>query len=82
MAALAEVAATLDPDAIQLSGDEPTELHPAAPRATWKVLHLPLGPLDPSTIADVIERARGDLAAGASRILLDAAGGLGEGQAQ
>ena len=76
---LAAVAAAIDPDAIQLSGDEPVELVErlaAAGRAPWKVLHLPAvaGDVEGET-GRIVDRARAYLAAGAERLLLDAAGG-------
>ena len=40
-ARLAEIVAAVDPDAIQLSGDESPELVGALARPAWKVLHLP-----------------------------------------
>jgi tryptophan synthase beta subunit len=65
------------PDAIQLSGNEPPRVVAALRRPAWKVVHLP--PHSPAiTSADagpVIAAARGYLAAGAARVLLDTAGG-------
>jgi len=68
---LAEIGDALDADAIQLSGDEPTELIGQVERRAWKVIHV--SPTDDP--ATVIERARTYLAVGAERILLDTAGG-------
>ncbi|HVA88068.1 MAG TPA: tryptophan synthase subunit beta [Candidatus Saccharimonadales bacterium] len=78
---LAEIVRALDPDAVQLSGNEPPERLAAVGRAAWKVLHLPTGADRPAGVAEagaaeaLIARARDYLAAGAQRILLDAAGG-------
>jgi tryptophan synthase beta subunit len=68
---LAEIVRAVDPDAIQLSGEEGVELAAAAGRPVWKALKLRDGD-DPAT---VVALARDHLAAGAERILLDAAGG-------
>ena len=68
---LAEVVAALDPDVVQLNGDEPPSAVAATGRPTWKALRVSTG-----TRSDaVIGAARAFLAAGATRILLDAAGG-------
>jgi tryptophan synthase beta chain len=73
---LRRVTAILDPDAIQLSGDEQPGASAAAPRPTWKVLHLPPGiALDRPTIDRVVAAGRAHLAAGAARVMLDASGG-------
>ncbi len=61
----------VDPDAVQLSGDEPPAVLAAVGRPAWKALRVSAG--DPAET--VIARARAYLAAGATRILLDAAGG-------
>jgi tryptophan synthase beta subunit len=79
---IAEIVATLDPDAVQLSGDE-SQLDVAAAssaRETWKVLHLPsVAPADPSAataaVAAIVAEGRELLAAGAAQLLLDTAGG-------
>jgi tryptophan synthase beta chain len=78
---LAAVADVVDPDAIQLSGDEPVEAVAALTRPAWKVLHLPpecaddpVGQVSPAAGA-VISRARRFLDAGVERVLLDTAGG-------
>jgi tryptophan synthase beta subunit len=68
---IAEIVAALDPDAVQLSGDESLADVAVAGRPAWKALRV--GPTDAP--ATVVERARAYLAAGAARILLDAAGG-------
>jgi len=68
---LAEIVAHVDPDAVQLSGDERTDAVAAVGRPVWKALRV--GATDEA--AAVVERARAFLAAGADRILLDAAGG-------
>jgi tryptophan synthase beta subunit len=81
-AELAAIVAGLDPDVVQLSGDEPVATVAALDRPTWKAIHLPaVADGDAATIdraaAKVVERARTYLAAGAcERILLDTAGGL------
>jgi tryptophan synthase beta subunit len=73
---LEAIAAVLDPDAIQLSGDEPPELIGELRVPAWKVLHLPteVGP-EPEVGTAIVARARAYLAAGAQRILVDSAGG-------
>jgi tryptophan synthase beta subunit len=68
---LAEIVAAVDPDAIQMSGDESAEEVAEAGRPAWKAVRVRVGD-DP---ARVIRLARAFLAAGAERILLDAAGG-------
>ena len=68
---LAAVVAAVDPDAVQLCGDEPPSAITAVGRPAWKALRV--GPGDRSE--DVVSRARSYLDAGATRILLDAAGG-------
>jgi tryptophan synthase beta subunit len=79
---LARIVDVLDPDVVQLSGDEPVATVVAVDRATWKAIHLPaVADGDAAAIeraaAKVVERARAYLAAGAcERILLDTAGGL------
>jgi len=69
---IAEIVRVLDPDAVQLSGDESTEDVAAVGRPVWKALRVSADRDAPSAVA---ERARAHLAAGAARILLDAAGG-------
>jgi tryptophan synthase beta chain len=81
---LSEIVAALDPDVIQLSGNETDALIGALERPAWKVVHLPReagvaagdddGGVAVTTAA--IARARSALAAGAARILLDTAGGV------
>ncbi|HEY8987445.1 MAG TPA: bifunctional indole-3-glycerol phosphate synthase/phosphoribosylanthranilate isomerase, partial [Candidatus Limnocylindrales bacterium] len=68
---IAAIVTELDPDAVQFSGDETADDLAAAGRPAWKALRLRAGD-DP---AQVVERARAFLAAGAERIFLDAAGG-------
>ena len=68
---LAAVVAAVDPDAVQLSGDEPPSAIAAVGRPAWKALRV--GASDRAE--DVVSRARTYLDAGATRILLDAAGG-------
>jgi tryptophan synthase beta chain len=74
---LGRIVAALDPDAVQLNGGEPAARVAEAGREVWKVLHLPATtPADPSRVVDaVVSRGRAFLAAGATRILLDTAGG-------
>jgi tryptophan synthase beta chain len=87
----ASAIAACDPDAIQLSGDEPIASVYSAGRPVWKVLHLPAEgsqsgaatsagaaaePADAGSVAaTAIEAGRAFLAAGAERLLLDTAGG-------
>ncbi len=87
-AELALITATVAPDAIQLCGSEPPESLGRLARPAWKVLALPPGPVEgpegepaPGALSDglaaaTVERVRAYRAAGAERILLDAAGGL------
>ena len=70
------IVAALDPDAIQLSGDEPPRRsrRPAAP--AWKVAPPPGRRADDAAASRASsQRGRAYLAAGATRILLDTAGG-------
>ncbi|MEI7743475.1 MAG: tryptophan synthase subunit beta [Chloroflexota bacterium] len=68
---LALVIAAVDPDAVQLNGDEPPSAIAAIGRPAWKALRVGVG----SSADDVVTTARRYLDAGATRILLDAAGG-------
>ncbi|HEX5828177.1 MAG TPA: tryptophan synthase subunit beta [Candidatus Limnocylindrales bacterium] len=68
---LAAVIAAIDPDAVQLSGDEPPAAIPQTGRPTWKALRVGAG----TSPDDVVATARAFIDAGVSRILLDAAGG-------
>jgi tryptophan synthase beta subunit len=73
---LDDIAAALDADAIQLSGDEPAALIRGLGRPAWKVLHLPPATEGARPNAEpFIERAHAYLEAGAARILVDTAGG-------
>jgi tryptophan synthase beta subunit len=74
---LAALTAAIDPDAIQFSGRESVAAVAAAEREAWKAVHLPAeAPDRPATaVGNGIEAARAFLAAGASRILVDTAGG-------
>ena len=71
----------IDPDAIQFSGREPVAAVAVAGREAWKAIHLPAEAPDrplaaaASAVGEGIEAARAFLAAGASRILVDTAGG-------
>jgi tryptophan synthase beta subunit len=77
------VAAALDADAIQLSGNEEPSLVATLDRPAWKAIHLPPAPDapggdatdDPPARAEILARARRFLDAGAARILLDTSGG-------
>jgi tryptophan synthase beta chain/phosphoribosylanthranilate isomerase len=68
---LAKVVAAVDPDAVQLNGDEPPSAIAAVGRPAWKALRVAAD----ANADDVVTKARQFLAAGAERILLDAAGG-------
>jgi tryptophan synthase beta subunit len=74
---LNRIAEALDADAIQLNGTEPAALAAALNRPAWKVLHLPasMSGVGDGPAAEVIASARAHLAAGATRIMLDTAGG-------
>ncbi|MBF6606597.1 MAG: tryptophan synthase subunit beta [Chloroflexi bacterium] len=78
---IALIVRAVDPDVVQLSGDEPPELVGSVARPTWKALHLPpgveQGPAAPESTEDaIVARAGLYLAAGrCERILLDTAGG-------
>ena len=74
---LAALTAAIDPDAIQFSGREPVAAVAGSARETWKTIHVPAEPPDRpgATVGDAVEAARAFLAAGASRILVDTAGG-------
>jgi tryptophan synthase beta chain len=74
----------VDPDAVQLSGDEPVSAIGAVRRPVWKVIHLPAadaagsaaGPeVARQVAARATEAGKAYLAAGADRIILDTAGG-------
>jgi indole-3-glycerol phosphate synthase/phosphoribosylanthranilate isomerase len=69
---LAEIVAAVDPDAIQLSGDETVEDVRMAGRPVWKAVRVAA---DGDTAAAAVDRAQAFLDGGAQRILLDAAGG-------
>jgi len=68
---LLDIVDALDPDAIQLNGDEPIERVAAAPRPVWKAIRV--GP--PASAEAIVATARRWLDSGAERILLDTAGG-------
>ncbi len=70
--ALVGAVAAVDPDVVQLSGDETTGDVAAVGRPVWKSLRLSAG----DSATNVVERAQAYLSAGASQILLDSAGGL------
>jgi tryptophan synthase beta subunit len=69
--------AAIDPDAIQFSGRESVAVVAGARRPAWKAIHLPAEAPDrtPAGSSAAVESARAFLAAGASRILVDTAGG-------
>jgi len=69
--ALARVVAAVDPDVVQLSGDEPPAAIARVGRPVWKALRVGTDDAAPP----IVERAQAYLAAGAARIMLDAAGG-------
>ncbi len=75
---LATIIGTLDPDVIQLAGDESLELIRRLDRPVWKTLKLPrqvaAGDLELEAGA-IVAHGQAFLAAGAERILLDTAGG-------
>ncbi|MEO8438120.1 MAG: tryptophan synthase subunit beta, partial [Chloroflexota bacterium] len=75
--AIGRIVADLDPDVIQLSGNEPIATIRAIPRRAWKVLHLPAGePTDLASVAaGLVSRAQAYLDAGAEHVFLDTAGG-------
>ena len=70
---IAEIIRALDPDAVQLSGDEPSTMLPRPVDRSGRRSGCGRGSGDDP--AAVVSRARDFLAAGADRILLDAAGG-------
>ncbi|HEY2916804.1 MAG TPA: tryptophan synthase subunit beta [Candidatus Limnocylindrales bacterium] len=73
---LQQIVEALDPDVIQLSGDEPPNGAAGAARSVWKVLHAPAAdPLGGDAIDAIVALGRAHLAAGATRLLLDASGG-------
>jgi tryptophan synthase beta subunit len=77
-ASLTRIVEAVNPDAIQLSGDESTEEAARIERPVWKVLHLPR--TDPPQIeraaADIVDGANAYLALpNCERIMLDTAGG-------
>jgi tryptophan synthase beta subunit len=74
---IAEIVAALDPDAVQLSGDEPPEVIGRLGRPAWKALHVPADEPDDvaAAAAPIVALGRDHLAAGAARLLLDTAGG-------
>ncbi|HTC85508.1 MAG TPA: tryptophan synthase subunit beta, partial [Candidatus Acidoferrum sp.] len=78
-ARLDEIVSVLDPDVVQLSGEESATIVTGTARATWKALHLPAVLADPANLtsaaSDAVAEARSFLASGAERILLDTAGG-------
>ena len=76
-AEMAEIVAALQPDAIQLSGDEPVGSIQPLPVPAWKVLHVaPAGSATFNDAGATIALARAYAAAGAARILVDTAGGM------
>jgi tryptophan synthase beta chain len=78
---LAAVVAAVDPDAIQWSGAEPVATVAASPRPAWPVVHVPADGQDGAGASGgpALERARMLLAAGAERVVLDAASAVARG---
>ncbi|HEY0442916.1 MAG TPA: pyridoxal-phosphate dependent enzyme, partial [Candidatus Limnocylindrales bacterium] len=75
-AELAEIGDAIGADAVQLSGSEPPALVSSLERPAWKVLHVAAEGSDSTAAADeLVATARRYLGAGATRILLDTAGG-------
>jgi tryptophan synthase beta chain len=74
---VAEIVAALDPDAVQLNGNEAVAVVRTVGRPVWKVLHLPSEtPANVrSAAASIVQRGQAFLAAGVERLLLDTAGG-------
>ena len=74
---LERIVTGIDPDVVQLSGDEAVSVVATVARRTWKVLHLPVAdPSDAKRAAGaVVARGRAWLDAGADALLLDTAGG-------
>ncbi len=74
---VAAVLGAIDPDVVQLSGDEPVDRARAVPRRTWKVLHIPAAEPGDTAItgSEVVGLGRAHLDAGVERLLLDTAGG-------
>ena len=74
---LASLTDAIDPDAIQFSGREPVAAIATAGREAWKAIHVAAAAPDrpAAAVGEGIEAARAYLAAGASRILVDTAGG-------
>ncbi len=73
---LAGIVAAVDPDLVQCSGAESPELVAALAavgRPIWKAVRAPTEVIDPEAAAAVLREARAFLAAGAERIVLDAA---------
>jgi tryptophan synthase beta chain len=74
-----DIVRALDPDVVQLSGEESPELAGGVARRTWKVLHVAAGSsVDEHAAATadrVITDAHAFLAAGVAAIMLDTAGG-------
>ncbi len=68
---LSAVIEAVDPDVVQLSGEEPLTSVAAVGRPVWKAIR----PAPGEPAAAVVGRARAFLDAGAQRILLDAVGG-------
>jgi tryptophan synthase beta subunit len=80
-AELDDIVARVEPDALQLGGDEPPELIAGLRAPAWKVLHLPSSESDGDAdlVAATVARGRTYLAAGTERLLLDTAGGIHRG---
>ncbi|HSG86413.1 MAG TPA: tryptophan synthase subunit beta [Candidatus Limnocylindrales bacterium] len=72
--ALRAIVAAVDPDAIQLHGDESPGQAAAAGRPVWRAIRVPVG-ATPDDVGPILDEASVWSAAGAERILLDASGG-------
>ncbi len=73
-ATLAAIVATVDPDAIQLHGDESPGLVAEVGRPVWRAIRVPVG-TTAEEVGPILDEASVWSAAGAERILLDASGG-------
>jgi phosphoribosylanthranilate isomerase len=78
LAWLEAIVTAVDPDVVQLSGDEPLDLVARLGRPVWKAIRLP-AQVKPEEVdrraARAVRAGRAYLEAGAERILLDTAGG-------
>jgi tryptophan synthase beta subunit len=74
---LAAIVGAVDPDVVQLNGEEPVAGIRRIPRRAWKVLHIPATEPDDGAgiAASALVRGRAFLDAGVERLMLDTAGG-------